>query len=106
MLMNDVLGEAGQSEAGAGEDGFDLVGGREAAHTVKNVRGLFFGQHSQISRRDAARRVFPLHRIVAAPQKRGNRRLYAYTEPTRIFRNRAALAPSPIPTTHCRPPLP
>src|ERR1700693_1963563 len=39
--------------------------------------------------------------------KRGQSpRLYEYAEPTRIFRNRAGLAPCPVPTTCCGWPLP
>src|SRR5882762_8402919 len=36
----------------------------------------------------------------------GKPRLYEYAEPTRIFRNRAGLAPCPVPTTCCGWPLP
>src|SRR6266403_1955825 len=39
-------------------------------------------------------------------QRRGEPRLYEYAEPTRIFRNRAGLAPCPVPTTCCGWPLP
>ncbi len=48
ILMNGVVGETGQGEAGTGENGFDLVGGREAANAVEEVGGLFFGQHQRI----------------------------------------------------------
>src|SRR5260221_10239208 len=98
--MNGVIGEPGQSKAGAGEDGFDLVSRREAANTVKDICGFFFSQHSRISSRDAARRVFPLHRIVAAPQKRRKPRIYVYAEPTRIFLIWARLDPTPS-STNC-----
>src|ERR1700704_6123019 len=39
-------------------------------------------------------------------QRRTKPRLYEYAEPTRIFRNRAGLAPCPVPTTCCGCPLP
>src|ERR1700676_4776749 len=39
-------------------------------------------------------------------QRRIKPRLYEYAEPTRIFRNRAGLAPCPVPTTCCGWPLP
>jgi len=45
VLMNGVVGEASQGKTGAGEDGFDLVGRREATNSVEDVRGFFFGQH-------------------------------------------------------------
>jgi len=43
--MNGVVGESSQGEAGASEQGLDLVGGREAANSVEDVGGFFFGQH-------------------------------------------------------------
>ena len=45
ILMDGVVGKASQSKARAGENRFDLVGGREAANPVEDVGGLFFGQH-------------------------------------------------------------
>src|SRR5208282_3604226 len=103
--MNGVVSEARQRKAGAREDSFDLVSGREAPDPVKDVGGLFFSQHSLFSRRDAACRVFRRHCLVG-PAKTGQSRLYEYAEPTRIFRNRAGLAPCPVPTTCCGCPLP
>jgi len=45
ILMDDVVSEASEGEAGPGKDGFDLVGGRVAANAVEEVSGLFSGQH-------------------------------------------------------------
>src|SRR5208282_4235731 len=57
---------------------------------------------------------FPVEtRLAASPStpspripRRGKPRLYEYADPTRIFRNRAGLAPCPVPTTCCGWPLP
>src|SRR5208337_5445268 len=68
--MNGVVGEASQGEAGAGEDGFDLVGGREAANSIKDVCGLFAGQHLLI---DLFFSVSPcLRGELAPPVRRAN----------------------------------
>ena len=59
ILMNGVVGKASQGKAGAGKDGFDLVGGREAANAVEDISGFFFGQHS----------LFPVETRLAASRR-------------------------------------
>src|ERR1700716_2403587 len=69
--MNSVFSKASQSDPRAGENCFDLVSGREPPNAVKDIGGSLFGQHSRISRRDAANRVSPRHGTGAPRAKKG-----------------------------------
>jgi hypothetical protein len=49
ILMNDVIGEAGERALSAGKEDFDFVGGRMLLDAVENVGGFGLIEHSEFS---------------------------------------------------------
>src|SRR5215472_15161052 len=76
VLMNGVIGKAGQGATATRDEQFDLVGGRAAAEFFEHRTGHVLGEHRG--------QLFPL-----------------YAVPTVMPRNLAGAAPCPVPITCC-----
>src|SRR4029077_5681992 len=55
VLVNRVIGEAGQRKPPAREKHLDFIRSRESPDALKNIAGLFFRQHSALSVQPARR---------------------------------------------------
>ena len=49
VLMDGVIGKAGEGELAAIDHGFDLIRGRVLFYLLEDIGGFFFGQHPALS---------------------------------------------------------
>src|SRR5437660_1796658 len=89
VLMNDVIGKAGQRRFAAIDENFDLVGRRVLLDSIEDITGFISCQHSEFFDGVPDTVQFPL-----------------YAVPTLMLRNLAGAAPCPVPITCCGWPLP
>src|SRR6185437_2844040 len=54
VLVNGVVGEAGEGALPAGDEGFNFVSGGELPESLENFGSFVFGQHSALSSQHSA----------------------------------------------------